>query len=76
MDAKTLGEMRVYPDDVNQGQLGITLRQHFAGLAMQGLCARPADHMPEYLIPEAIRMANALLVALASPETNATEERK
>ncbi len=38
MDGKTLGSMPIYGDEK---MLGITLRQHFAGLAMQGLLANP-----------------------------------
>ncbi len=43
---------------------GLTKREYFAGLAMQGLCANSipgSQHMPETLALEALEYADALL---------------
>lgn len=44
---------------------GITLRQHFAGLAMQGLAAHNDNAYGKNLITLAVMMADALIEALA-----------
>lgn len=46
--------------------LGLTKRQYFAALAMQGLLAQPAREMPgaDWLGTYAVKYADALLVAL------------
>ena len=71
MDAKHLGQQPVGAvpyDDADQHQ-GITLRQHYAGLAMQGYIA--ADHTgmtmtpPEVIARLAVAAADALLAELA-----------
>lgn len=87
MDGKTLGTLSVHPmtadDEKNAcvdgwGSTGITLRQHFAGLAMQGFCANPSVFAPngmrgwglvntteENLTNYALVMADALLAELS-----------
>jgi hypothetical protein len=48
---------------------GLTIRQHYAGLAMQGLCANsiPGEHhRPDFLANEAVQYADALIKALNS----------
>lgn len=45
--------------------LGLTKRELFAAMAMQGLCARPATHRPVDIAPLSIAMADALLAELA-----------
>ncbi len=44
---------------------GLTKRELFAAMAMQGLCARPATHRPVDIAPLSIAMADALLAELA-----------
>lgn len=60
------------PDDYDLGTDGLTKREYFAGLAMQGLLAQFSDHdqfgLPETNYPkladEAVMVANALIKAL------------
>ena len=76
MDAKELGKRYVHPmsaeDDRDAcggsyGDTGITLRQHFAGLAMQGaLGGAPGSHlMPAQLAADSVAYADALLAELS-----------
>jgi hypothetical protein len=45
--------------------MGLTKREHLAGLAMQGLCAHSSDyHRPEHLAQDAVMHADALLAEL------------
>ena len=78
MDGKTLGNRYVHPvsaeDDRDAaagsyGETGITLRQHYAGLAMQGGIANGTVVAPEAIARDAVMYADALLAAL-------TEEAK
>jgi hypothetical protein len=52
--------------------IGLTIRQHYAGLAMQGLLAghegpeRPWEGTPEALAIRAVEIADALIAALNS----------
>lgn len=46
--------------------IGLTKREYFAGLAMQGMLAGEPDRKPEYLIPDAIAIADELLKQLES----------
>lgn len=57
----------VHPAQGRSGLLhsGITLREHLAGLAMQGLLARDAHHDPVGTAELATRCADALLAELA-----------
>ena len=44
---------------------GLTKREHFAGLAMQGMLTNPCDYSkPEHAAHDAIMYADALLAAL------------
>ena len=52
---------------------GITLREHFAGLAMQGLAANAntnASAKSEAVATRAVEFADALIVALEEPKAN------
>lgn len=46
---------------------GLTIREHFAGMAMQGFCANPneAEAPPIVLARGAVAIADALIAALA-----------
>lgn len=48
---------------------GLTIREHFAGLAMQGLLAKPGDdYYPEEAIArKSVKYADALISELAKP---------
>lgn len=45
---------------------GLTIREHFAGLAMQGLCAGPERPNIKDVAEAAVMVADALLAALAT----------
>lgn len=75
--AEVLGDGFVHTfDDSNPDSYpGLTLRQHFAGLAMQGVLANPTgepsgdfekEHFAKVVAVMAVRHADALLAALAS----------
>lgn len=50
---------------VSESTSGLTKREYFAGLAMQGLCSHSGDyHQPEHLAQDAIMYADALLAEL------------
>ena len=55
----------VIPVSAQELAYGLTLREHFAGLAMQGLCANPdiAGSIDE-VASAAVLMANALITEL------------
>jgi hypothetical protein len=62
------GTVRV--DDLGRWQCGLTKREYFAGLAMQGLLAGiPADGIIDYgeIADDSIRCADALLTQLEKP---------
>lgn len=49
---------------------GLTIRQYFAGLAMQGLCANSVPgphHKSDFLAMEAVQYADALIAELNKP---------
>jgi len=48
--------------------LVLTLREHFAGLAMQGLCADHRNEDIPALASDAVRIADALLDKLSKDE--------
>ena len=62
-----LGETRIHPQG-NPISGGLTLRQHYAGLAMQGMCANPDPQVcqapPETIAKWAVALADALLEEL------------
>lgn len=61
----TNGDDFVYPfNDGDSLNAGITLRQHFAGLALQGLCADPETGAPKDAALAAVKYADALIAAL------------
>lgn len=50
---------------------GLTIRQHFAAMAMQGLCANSSpgpQYMPANLAMEAVQIADALIAELNKPQ--------
>ena len=48
--------------------VGLTKREYFATMAMQGLCAHSGDyHRPEDLAHDAVMYADALLAELEKP---------
>lgn len=59
-----------------QGQKGLTIRQHFAAMAMQGICSKPDDTIyhvnggwlhPETVAQNALVIADALIKELNKP---------
>lgn len=65
MDAKKNGQLSAYPLETEDGyDLGLTKRELFAAMAMQGLLA--ASDVAHGAIPStAVRMADRLLAELA-----------
>lgn len=52
-------------DSWERAALGLTLRQHFAGLALQGLSSGSGRyHSPEDMAHDAVKAADALLAEL------------
>lgn len=64
------GQERVHPVDTEKdNSASISLREYFAGLAMQGLCANSipgTQHQPKNLAIEAVSISDALIAALNS----------
>lgn len=54
-----------YTDDANLGQRGITLRQYYAGKALQGLVAHQGDRVSQdHIAHWAVIEADALIAEL------------
>lgn len=75
-EAEKLGEQCVSSIALQNGlshdchvDAGLTLRQHFAGLAMQGMCSETTTSSlsPHQVASMAIQYADALLEELAKP---------
>ena len=49
---------------------GLTKREYFAALALQGLLANPNNGTPELQVPRAIKAADALIAALDDSTQN------
>ena len=49
-----------------KSEQGMTLREHYAGLAMQGFCADDSawEHNPNKKAEQAVKMADALIAEL------------
>lgn len=54
------------------GLLGLSKREHFAGLTLQGLLAANNGQSNLYLVKTAIKTADALLNELEKPQENGT----
>ena len=70
--ANTTGANRIWKDsdDKTRGTIqasGLTKREHFAAMAMQGFCALDGPCTPEQAAYVAVRYADALLAELESP---------
>lgn len=66
---KITGNENAYPlygPDVTSSELGLTIRQHFAAMALQGYCAnRNTPHRDaEYISMYAVQLADALISEL------------
>lgn len=48
---------------------GLTKREYFAGLAMQGLCNAEPDRKSEFLVKQAVDLADALIKDLNRTES-------
>jgi hypothetical protein len=77
VDDKTEGSLPAFPIDskINRwgdemsGCVGLTKREYFAALAMQGFCAdKLMDEMPEEVARAAVGYADALIEALNNKE--------
>jgi len=51
-------------DNGNYAQYGLTKREYYAGVAMQGLISAEADRKPENYASDAVACADALISAL------------
>ncbi len=53
-----------------QGQVGLTKREYFAGLAMQGMLADNGSHFePAFITGLAVKFSDALLAELDKPKS-------
>lgn len=69
MDPKTNGEQPAFRDSTTHAhQHGLTKREHFAAMAMQGFCAHEsiAEQDASKIAKYAVEQADALLRALAA----------
>ena len=57
-------ENRIIVSDYDRSCMGLTKREHFAGLAMQGLISNHGNEGAEAFASYAVEYANALLKAL------------
>lgn len=58
------------PNAVEWGSPGLSVREHFAGLAMQGLAAiypQGGEFFDQHIATGAVRIADALIAELAKP---------
>lgn len=73
---KITGDENAYPlygPDVTSNELGLTIRQHFAAMAMQGIASNQSmintDNW-EWLAKASVNAADALITALNAPPLN------
>lgn len=66
MNGQVNGDQYVYPGSAQDSRASLTKRELFAGLAMQGFCAR-SEHWDSSsaMAEDAVELADALLRALA-----------
>lgn len=57
-----------YADVENCGESGLTKREYFAALAMQGLCASITTAFPDELAFDAVKLADAIINELNKGE--------
>ena len=58
-----LGQALAFPA-LPEGSSGLTVREYFAGLAMQGLASRKGDQNSAITAKQAVRMADDLIEEL------------
>jgi len=69
MDAKTLGNQGAYASNVGPGQFGLTKRELFAAMAMQGFVTGvDGPEYPRTCAQTAVQFADALLAELAKDQ--------
>lgn len=57
-----------YADVENCGESGLTKREYFAAMAMQGLCASITTAFPDELAFDAVKLADAIINELNKGE--------
>ncbi len=65
-----LGDTRAFPQPTSPVQTGMTLRQYYAGLAMQGLLADPED-VPDTEWPKGAKSCAQAVAMLAVEQADA-----
>lgn len=58
-------QLREDGDVITYAEVGLTKREYFAAMAMQGLLVDPGEASWQYLAASAVRAADELLIALA-----------
>ena len=63
---KTNGNEPIYPDPAfgNIGAIGLTKREYFAAMVMQGLCALPTQLSINQITEFSVKIADALITEL------------
>jgi hypothetical protein len=73
------GEWPAFPESGRSGSIsGLTKREYFAGLAMQGICANPSDGNftdREHAMETAVAVADTLLAALEKKSESTPESK-
>jgi hypothetical protein len=64
-------QIQSYTNDVwyDPDHQGLTIREHFAGLAMQGIRSNPnnSNNTPEFIAEQSVKIADALIIELQKP---------
>ena len=70
MNAKDLGDLPAYPDphEDSAGAAGLSKREAFAMVAMQGMAMRVTSLLDHEVAYSAVRLADALLLELAKDQ--------
>lgn len=65
---KGLAYVPAFPSGAS-GESGMTLREHYAGLALAGFCGNEyhGSDDPKLIADRAVRLADALVIELAKP---------
>ena len=64
MPSLPLGQAQLSMGSVNKDAMGLTKREYFAALAMQGMAYRNSEPYPDSVAYDAVQVADALLAEL------------
>lgn len=67
-------QIQSHTNDVwyNANNEGLTMREYFAGLAMQAIRSNPnnSNNTPDYIAKQSVKIADALMIELQNPIKN------